>query len=135
MRLAPLVEKSKSMKSAHDPRHKRRRNIVRQLFATSFADQEYDENTKLVVEKQKILDKEIETSAPQWPIDKLNKIDLAILRLASYEIMFTETPPKVVIDEAVELAKEFGGESSPSFVNGVLGDVLKRNKVEENDES
>lgn len=72
------------------------------------------------------LDTRISISAPQWPIDKLNRIDLSILRLATYELINTDTPPKVIIDEAVELAKEFGGESSPSFVNGVLGDILKR---------
>jgi len=80
------------------------------------------------------LDKEIATSAPQWPIDKLNRIDLSILRLATYEMINSDTPPKVIIDEAVELAKEFGGESSPSFINGVLGDILKRHRSEDEEE-
>ncbi len=68
----------------------------------------------------------ISTAAPQWSIDKLNKIDLAILWLAIYELENKDTPPKVVIDEAVELAKEFGSESSSSFINGVLGTIYKQ---------
>lgn len=116
------------MKSAKDPRHKKRRRIVKQLFAKAFHEQPIDDDAQLIADKFELLDQQISTSAPQWPIDKLNKIDLSILRLATWEIMNTDTPPKVVIDEAVELAKEFGGDSSPSFVNGVLGDILKRNK-------
>jgi N utilization substance protein B len=57
----------------------------------------------------------------------LNKIDLAILRLAVFELIIENSqPPKVIIDEAVELAKEFGSESSSKFVNGVLGTILKK---------
>ena len=119
------------MKSANDPRHQRRRRIVREIFANSFLKQKIEEDSQTVFGKIERLDKEITTSAPQWPIEKLSRVDLSILRLATYEILFSETPPKVVIDEAVELAKEFGGESSPSFVNGVLGDILKRNPKEE----
>ena len=71
------------------------------------------------------LDSIILKCAPQWPVDKLNRIDLAILRLAIYEITVDKKEPvKVIIDEAVELAKEFGSESSPSFINGVLGAVV-----------
>lgn len=119
------------MKSAGDPRHKRRRQAVKDLFANSFNSQEIGELAQLVFAKREELDHEISLSAPQWPIDKLNKIDLAVLRLAAYEYLHTDTPNKVVVDEAVELAKEFGGESSPSFVNGVLGDILKRHKKED----
>jgi N utilization substance protein B len=78
-----------------------------------------------VYERREEFDQHIASSAPQWPIDKLNRIDLSILRLAVFELLNTDTPPKVVIDEAVELAKEFGSESSPSFINGVLGNILK----------
>lgn len=116
------------MKSAKDPRHKRRRRILKQLFAKTFYEQKIDDDAQVIADKFQELDKEITTSAPQWPIEKLNKIDLCILRLATFEILESDVPPKVVVDEAVELAKEFGGESSPSFVNGVLGDILKRNK-------
>lgn len=114
------------MKTARDPRHQRRRKIVRNLFAESFAKQQnLDETTLKILEQKGEIDKKIKKSAPFWPITKLNKIDLAILRLAVYELRQKETPPKVVIDEAVELAKEFGGEASPSFVNGVLGTIYK----------
>jgi len=115
------------MKSASDPRHKRRIAAVKELFAQTFHNQNTESDlVKSIFEKLDNIDKEIETSAPAWPKDKINRIDLAILRLAAYELIHTDTPQKVIIDEAVELAKEFGNENSPSFVNGVLGDVLKR---------
>lgn len=65
--------------------------------------------------------------APEWPVDQLAVIDRNILRLALFEMGSKEgdTPPKVVINEAVELAKMFGGDSSPRFINGVLGAALK----------
>lgn len=76
------------------------------------------------------IDKLIEKSAPAFPVDKVAKIDLAILRLAVYELLFAKkTPPKVVIDEAVEMAKEFGADTSSSFVNGVLGDILTKKET------
>ena len=114
------------MKTAQDPRHKRRREAVKLLFAESFTPQpnQTDLVNKILSHKEK-LDNLIQKAATTWPIDKLNKIDLAILRLAVYELTSTKIPPKAVIDEAVELAKEFGGENSPSFVNGVLGTIYK----------
>jgi hypothetical protein len=116
------------MKSAYDPRHQNRRDIVKILFAESFTKQPSPSPVikKILVEIPEI-DEEIKKSAPAWPIDKLNRIDLAILRLAVYELNEKSTPPKVVIDEAVELAKEFGSENSPSFINGVLGTIYKVN--------
>ncbi|HJX46166.1 MAG TPA: transcription antitermination factor NusB [Patescibacteria group bacterium] len=115
------------MKSANDPRHQKRREIVKELFAESFANQpNLDEITKNIMKEKGVIDDKIENAAPTWPIDKLNRIDLAILRLAVYELGEDATPPKVVIDEAVELAKEFGSENSPSFVNGVLGTIYKK---------
>lgn len=114
------------MKTARDPRHQKRREIVRNLFAESFAKQQnLDETTLKILKKKTQIDKIIAKAAPTWPVEKLNRIDLAILRLAVYELLKEETPPKVVIDEAVELAKEFGGETSPSFVNGVLGTIYQ----------
>lgn len=74
------------------------------------------------------IDAKIVEAAPSWPIDNLNKIDLAVLRLAIFELMDGKNPPKVIIDEAVELAKEFGSENSGSFVNGVLGTIFKKNE-------
>ena len=72
------------------------------------------------------IDEKIRVAAPEWPVDKIAKIDLAVLRLAVYELTIEKkVPPKVVIDEAIELAKEYGNEHSGQFVNGVLGTILK----------
>lgn len=123
------------MKTATDPRHLRRRNTVKFLFAESFTPQKNIPDLVLAIQKQTDeINKIIVDSAPTWPIDKINKIDLAILHLAIYELKNEDTPPKVVIDEAVELAKEFGSESSGPFVNGVLGTVFdEMNKTKNND--
>ena len=114
------------MKTAKDPRHLKRIKTVKALFAETFSPQDVlpDLAKKVLSQKNKI-DKKIQEAAPVWPVDKLNKIDLAMLRLAIFELENTKTPPKVVIDEAVEIAKEFGSESSPCFVNGVLGTIYK----------
>lgn len=65
--------------------------------------------------------------APEWPVDQIAAIDRNILRIAIYELLFdSDTPPKVAINEAVELAKMFGSDSSPRFVNGVLGSLATR---------
>lgn len=115
------------MKRLTDPRHERRRRIAGQLFALSFTgNQEMDEDTKKIWESRSAIDPSIEKKAPEWPIDKINKTDLAILRLAIYEMAIEKKQPiKVIIDEAVELAKEIGSENSPSFVNGVLGTIAQ----------
>lgn len=112
------------MKTALDPRHQHRRKVVKELFAESFTDQSVSEVTKKILSRKLEIDKKIEAAAPQWPIEKLNKIDAAILRLAVYEIMEAKVPEKVVIDEAIELAKEYGADASASFVNGVLGKIV-----------
>jgi N utilization substance protein B len=114
------------MQTPTDPRHLRRREAVKALFAETFTVQPNPSELvqKIITQKAKI-DKLIQDAATQWPIDKLNKIDLAVLRLAVYELENDDTPPKVIIDEAVELAKEFGSESSSSFINGVLGTIYK----------
>jgi len=121
------------VKTSTDPRHLRRREAIKILFAETFATQPKppDLVQKILNQKEK-LDKLIQSAAPQWPIDKLNKIDLAILRLAVYELSCEDAPPKVVIDEAVELAKEFGSESSSSFINGVLGTIYKDEPEQKN---
>lgn len=68
-------------------------------------------------------------AAPEWPIDQIATMDLTILRLALYELAFKrEVPPKVVINEAVELAKSFGGENSSKFINGVLGTIYRQSE-------
>jgi N utilization substance protein B len=72
------------------------------------------------------LDAALQPVAPEWPIDQIARMDRIILRMGLYELTYrTDVPPKVVINEAVELAKAFGGENSSKFVNGVLGTVLR----------
>jgi len=74
------------------------------------------------------IDKIIEKAAPEWPIKQINIVDRNVLRLGLYELLYSnkeEVPPKVAINEAIELAKMFGGESSGKFINGVLGTVFK----------
>jgi len=83
---------------------------------------------KGVITKQTELDNIIITAAPEWPIEKISFMDRNILRLGLYELLFSnreEVPPKVAINEAIELAKKFGGETSSKFINGVLGAVYK----------
>lgn len=113
------------MKSKTDPRHLKRIKRFKKLFSLSFKDQKPDESIVPILDQLKNIDKIITKSAPDWPIKKLNKVDLAILRLAIYELKHTKTPQKVVIDEAIELAKSFGTEKTSKFVNGVLGSVVK----------
>lgn len=81
-----------------------------------------------IIDRKKDLDLIIEKAAPDWPIDKISVIDRNILRIGLFELLFadrTQVPPKVAINEAIELAKTFGGETSGRFVNGVLGAVYK----------
>lgn len=121
------------MKTSRDPRHIHRQRIVQTLFANIFSEQDItDQKTLDILKNQTLIDEKIEQIAPEFPIPKLNKIDLAILRLGTYELMIEKTqPPKVIIDEAIELAKEFGGESSPGFINGALGKLLKELQEDE----
>lgn len=74
------------------------------------------------------IDKIIEKAAPDWPLNQINVVDRNVLRVGLYELLYAdedEVPPKVAINEAIELAKMFGGESSGRFINGVLGTVYK----------
>lgn len=71
-------------------------------------------------------DEEFRALAPTWPAHRQAAVDRAILRLAHFEIVSGRTPPKVAVNEAVELAKEFSTDRSPSFINGLLDKVLKR---------
>jgi transcription antitermination factor NusB len=112
------------MKTAFDPRHKRRERLVKKLFSYSFQTEKPNQEIKPIVKHLKKIDKFITQCAPDWPIEKLNKVDLAILRLAVDELMKKKTPKKVIIDEAIELAKEYGSDNSAKFVNGVLGAIL-----------
>lgn len=73
------------------------------------------------------LDSTLQPVAPEWPIDQIARIDRVVLRIGLYELLFDkDVPPKVVINEAVELAKSFGGDNSSKFVNGVLGTLLRQ---------
>jgi N utilization substance protein B len=86
------------------------------------------ETAKNVVHKRKVLDEIIAKAAPEWPLEKISVTDRNILRLGLYELLFgdrEQVPPKVAINEAIELAKSFGGEKSGPFVNGVLGAIYK----------
>ena len=81
-----------------------------------------------VIEKQKDLDTIISKAAPDWPLEKIAPVDRSVLRIGLYELLFSdrgEVPAKVAINEAIELAKSYGGDSSGKFVNGVLGSVYK----------
>jgi len=83
---------------------------------------------KGVVKHLSQIDKIIEKAAPEWPINQITIIDRNVLRIGLYELLYedkAEVPPKVAINEAIELAKSFGGESSGRFINGVLGTVFK----------
>jgi N utilization substance protein B len=84
---------------------------------------------KGVIENLDKIDKVIKKAAPDWPLDKIALTDRNVLRIGLYELMFAdkeEVPPKVAINEAVEIAKNFGGASSPKFINGVLGTVYRQ---------
>ena len=95
------------------------------LFAASFQNRP-SPAIRQIWDKLSEVDPTITQAAPEWPLDKLNPIDLAILRLAAFELLIDKaTPFKVIIDEAVELAKQYGGSNSSSFINGVLGTICK----------
>lgn len=137
------------MKKSSDPRHNSRRLALGALFCSLFTDSQnntcFDLSKELldlsdgefekvltdriingITENRKDIDEIIQECAPDWPIDKISKVDLIILRVAVFEVLYCDDiPDKVVIDEAVELAKEFGGDTSGKFINGVLGTVVE----------
>lgn len=104
--------------------HKRNINQFKKLVGDK------DFVTKLVmgvVKHLQQLDEAIAPLAPEWPVDQIARIDKIILRMSLYELVIEkDTPPKVVINEAVELAKSFGGDNSSKFINGVLGSALQK---------
>lgn len=139
------------MKRSSDPRHLARILSLQQLFSEKFLDSKFD-TLDIPIEDLKELDEieEYDTSlfnkivegvreniteidgmiarfAPQWPISQMKLVDLQILRIAIFEGFIGKiTPPKVSIDEAIEIAKDFGGETSSKFVNGVLGAIYEK---------
>lgn len=117
-----------------DMRHKRRIKIVQNLYTLSFHTKknsrkflnDLDEKTKKIIKQKSKIHKLIEKYASKFPIDHIAKIDLAILELSIYELLFEKKePPKVIIDEGVELAKELGGDRSFAFINAILGKVFQ----------
>jgi N utilization substance protein B len=98
-------------------------------FGAGLEDPEFVVNlVRGVMEHSEEIDRTIERVAPQWPLDQVAMVDRNVLRIGLYELMWGDreaVPPKVAINESIELAKGFGGESSGRFVNGVLGTVYK----------
>ena len=98
-------------------------------FSTGMCDLEFSKKiVDNILEKKDIIDEIIKKAAPQWPIEKISIVDRNILRIGISELVFAdrkEVPPKVAINEAIELAKTFGGDSSGRFVSGVLGTIYK----------
>jgi N utilization substance protein B len=134
------------MKTNKDPRHEARRVALATLFGWSFLSEDNNQLLDLakeevgekfdkglaksiidgVKENLKKIDQIIRDAAPEWPLDQIARVDLICLRIAVFELdIAKEVPHKVAIDEAIELAKEFGSEQSGKFVNGVLGTIVK----------
>ncbi|MBP9819691.1 transcription antitermination protein NusB [Candidatus Woesebacteria bacterium] len=116
-----------------DERHLKRIKLMQALFACAFNPSSFSgclikhsEETSFgkLLRSFEELDSEIQVAAPERPLADINKVDLAILRLIMFESKHKKTPKKVLIDEAIELAKEFGGENSSKFINGVLAKLL-----------
>lgn len=117
-----------------DRRHLRRQKIVQQLYASTYEDDlnvtEQHEKTSAILAITDQLDAKITKYAQKYDIENIAKVDLAILRLAVYELLEEKkVPPKVIINEAVELAKELGGDKSPGFVNAVLGKIYEEHDI------
>lgn len=119
---------------ALDPRHVRRITLVQQLYAQTFGEAHLDEHVEptirdefeVILSQLDAIDAHIQKHAPKYPLDQVAKADLAILRLSTYELLFNKKEPtKVIINEAVDLAREMGSERSYAFVNAVLGSMLE----------
>lgn len=83
------------------------------------------------IAKENEIEKQIEENIKKdWTISRISKIDLGLLKLGIYEMLYSKVPYKVVINEVVELAKKYGTDSSKSFVNGVLASIVKKNGIE-----
>lgn len=119
------------MKTASDPRHRRRIRLIRELFAWEFNKKsKLSPASKQVISHLPQIDEKIASSAPDRPLRQINKIDLAILRLATFELIIKKDAPfKVVVDEAVELGKEFGSDGTPALINGALGKLIKEEGI------
>lgn len=112
-----------------DPRHQKRIHRMQVLFAFDVGQSNtVPETAASYVTRYQAQASEIDhligEAAPEWPLHQMNKVDLAILRTILLESIEKSTPKKVLVDEAIELAKAYGTDSSPKFVNGVLGKLL-----------
>ena len=105
-----------------------------QEFAPGVTDFRFVQNlVQGVLKNQEEIDKMIEEHAPEWPLEQITTVDRNILRIGIYELQFdNDVPPKVAINEAIELGKAFGGPSSGKFINGVLGTIY-REMLEKNE--
>lgn len=103
-----------------------KRNIHR--YKTRVEDEKFIERlVQGIATRQAALDNVIQPIAPEWPLDQIARMDRLILRIGTYELLHENSvPPKVVINEAIELAKSFGGDNSSKFINGVLGTILRQ---------
>lgn len=111
-----------------DVRHQKRTTIIQELYAHSFLPdkptEDYTSQTREIIKNAKVLNGYIQKYASKFPIAKIAKVDLAILQLSVYELIIEKKePPKVIINEAVELAKELGSEKSYAFINAILGKI------------
>lgn len=99
-----------------------------QRYAKTLHDTDFVHNlVKGINQHRDDLDAQLQPLAQQWPLDQIARMDRIVLRIGAYELLYQkETPDKVVINEAVELAKSFGGDNSSKFVNGVLGSLLRK---------
>jgi len=119
------------VKRKTDPRHQDRINTVKVLFEKEFRQENYKLEASSIpaqiLKKRKVIDDIIVKNAPAWPIAQIAPMDLAILRLAIWELLYKKSrePYKAIIDEAVEISKQYGSQSTGSFVNGVLGSLVK----------
>ncbi len=112
-----------------DRRHETRISIVQKLFSHQFSPEDHSDevNAKVrtIIKSQDDINEYITKAAPKFPIDKIARVDLSILQLAVYELLIEKkTPPKVIINEAIELAHELGSEKTPAFINAVLGKIF-----------
>ncbi len=102
-------------------------------LAPGLKDTEFATNlVKGIIKNVETIDKMVDAAAPDWPLEKITIVDRNILRISTYELKYdSDIPPKVAINEAIEVAKAFGGESSGKFVNGVLGSVFRTVEAEQ----
>lgn len=122
------------MKTQRDPRHQHRISVMQLLYSLEFQSEIPKETspevkqavTEIVLNKDKI-NSTIDSYAKSFTSTRMSKLDLAVLQLGIYELLYVRKEPyRVVVDEAIEIAKEFGSENSQKFINGILGNVVEK---------